>query len=77
VPDLLPQIVELETMVDIDVTYRRDAASGLWLPSKMSEVYEGPISQGTREPVVGRCLGTARYSDFKRFETSTRIVPPQ
>ena len=75
--DLMPRIVEIETRVDIDVTYRRDAASGIWLPSKMSELYEGPISRGTRDPVVGRCLGTARYSDFKRFETSTKIVLPQ
>ena len=75
--DLLPRIVDLETLVDIDVTYRRDAASGFWLPARMSEVYEGPIPRGTKTPVAGRTVGTAQYSDFKRFETSVKIVLPK
>lgn len=70
-------IVELESLVDIDVTYRRDKTSGLWLPDRMSEIYEGPIPRGTKPPVLGRTVGTARYSDFKRFETSVRIVIPK
>lgn len=78
-PDWLagPGIVELESLVDVDVTYRRDTTSGIWLPDRMSEVYEGPIPRGTKPPVLGRTVGTARYSGFKRFETSVRIVVPK
>ena len=69
--------VELESLVDIEVTYKPEAASGIWLPARMTEVYEGPITLGTRAPVLGRAVGSARYSDFKRFETSARIVGPK
>lgn len=70
-------MAEIESLVDIDVTYSREAASGFWLPSKMTEVYEGPVTLGTRAPMQGRSVGSARYSDFKRFETSGRLVPPK
>ena len=70
-------MAEIESLVDIDVTYSREVASGFWLPSKMTEVYEGPITLGTRAPMQGRSVGSARYSDFKRFETSGRLVPPK
>jgi hypothetical protein len=73
----VPGIVELESLVDVEVTYRRDKTSGIWLPDKMSEVYEGPIPRGTKTPVLGRTVGTARYSEFRRFETSVRIVIPK
>jgi hypothetical protein len=75
--DLTPSIVELESLVDIDVTYRPEANSGIWMPVKMTEVYEGPIPRGTRAPVRGRAVGQASYSDFKRFETSVKIVVPR
>lgn len=75
--DMLGGFVELESLVDIDVTYRKEPASGIWLPSKMTEVYEGPITLGTRAPMLGRSVGSARYSDFRRFETSGRLVPPK
>ena len=70
-------MVEIDSLVDIDVTYGRETVSGMWLPSKMTEVYEGPITLGTRAPMQGRAVGSARYSDFKRFETSGRLVPPK
>jgi hypothetical protein len=75
--DLSPAIVELESLVDIDVTYRPEANSGIWMPVKMTEVYEGPIPLGTRAPVRGRTVGQASYSNFKRFETSAKIVVPR
>ena len=75
--DLSPAIVELESLVDIDVTYRPEANSGIWMPVKMTEVYEGPIPLGTRAPVRGRTVGQASYSNFKRFETSVKIVVPR
>lgn len=75
--NLSPRIVELDSLVDIDVMYRREANSGIWMPAKMTEVYEGPIPRGTQAPVRGRTVGEASYSDFKRFETSVRIVVPR
>jgi hypothetical protein len=68
---------EIETLADIEVTYRRDASSGLWLPAQMTELYDGPITLGTRAPMTGRAVGRATYSDFKRFETSVKIVIPR
>ena len=75
--DMFPSIVELESLVDIEVTYRPEAGSGIWMPAKMTEVYEGPIPLGTRAPVRGRTVAEASYSNFKRFETSVRIVVPR
>lgn len=75
--DMFPTIGTVQSSADIDVTYRRDAAVGMWLPAKMSEVYEGPVSRGTKGPVAGRTVGLAQYSGFRRFETSVRIVVPQ
>ena len=70
--DLSPRIVELDSLVDIDVTYRPETSSGIWMPAKMTEVYEGPIPRGTQAPARGRTVGEASYSNFKRFETSVR-----
>jgi len=75
--DMFPSIVELDSLVDIEVTYRREAASGIWMPVKMTELYEGPIPLGTRAPVRGRTVAEASYSNFKRFETSVKIVVPR
>lgn len=72
-----PVMREIESSAEIDVTYRRDPDSSLWLPAKMSEVYEGAIPRGTAAPLVGRAAGLAKYSGFRRFETSVRIVPPR
>jgi len=40
-------------------------------------LYEGPIPLGTRAPVRGRTVAEASYSNFKRFETSVKIVVPR
>lgn len=65
----------MESFADIDVTFTRDAAMGVWLPLRMTETYEGPIPRGTRTPIVGRATATAEYSTYRRFETSGRVVP--
>jgi hypothetical protein len=65
----------------IDVTYARDERLGLWLPATMKERHETDIVEGGRSafgaaPASARLtvvVGTATYSDFKRFET-TAIV---
>jgi hypothetical protein len=75
--DLLPSIVELDSLVDIEVTYRPETGSGIWMPAKMTELYEGPIPRGTDAPMRGRTVAEASYSSFKRFETSVKIVIPR
>jgi hypothetical protein len=51
------------------VDYRRNAKLALWVPSRMEERYEqiGGINDSLH------CIAT--YSNFRRFETSSRILP--
>jgi len=51
------------------VTYGRDAKLAGWMPLVMEERY-AQRRDGTEEEVT--C--TATYSNFRRFETSARIV---
>jgi len=55
--------------VSIVVDFQRDARLGLWVPSRMDERYDEISGDSTR------C--TARYSNFRRFETSGRMIVPQ
>lgn len=78
------QHVEQVTEAQIDVTYAHDSSSGMWLPARMEERYvrslEGnghrPLSGpwGGDSPTLERIRCTAVYSNFRRFETSGRIV---
>lgn len=52
----------------IDVTYQHVDALDMWLPESMIEMFEG-----SRGSVVERTRGEARYSNYRRFETSGRI----
>ena len=49
---------------EIVVTYQKDAAVGMWVPSRMEEKYSGGASGATT---------VATYKDFKRFQTSAKI----
>jgi len=50
------------------IDYRREASLDMLVPAKMQEVY----AAGTP---YERVNGVATYSNFRRFETSARIVP--
>lgn len=67
----------LESRADIEVTYRRDRQLSIWVPAKMVEAYEGAIPRVNRRPVLGTARSIATYSDFRQFETSTKIVTPK
>jgi hypothetical protein len=71
--DLMDQR-DVKSVADIEVTYARDDKLGLWLPSKMSEQYEGSIKLPTRPPFQGTSTTRATYSDFKQFGTGTRVT---
>lgn len=64
---------EIETSAEIETTYSRHPEIGVWLPSKMSEQYVGPIRMGGRPPVVGTSNTRASYSDFKQFGTGATL----
>jgi YD repeat-containing protein len=64
--------------VTIVVRFARDPKLGMWLPAEMRETYSVPLMVGTMGVERGTILsGTARYSNFRRFQvtTDTQIVP--
>jgi hypothetical protein len=63
---------ELETNADIEVTFKKVAEMGLWLPADMSEQYQGPI-YGLKAPTEGRSSTRASYSAYKKFGTGAAI----
>jgi hypothetical protein len=51
----------------VTVRYARDKRLNAWVPSQMEEeYYAGAV----------RVSGLARYSDYRRFETDGRLLPP-
>lgn len=67
----------LETYAEVEVTYRREGRFALWLPWRMSEAYQGPIPRASGPPILGRADCKAEYSNYRRFETSAKIVAPK
>jgi VWFA-related protein len=67
----------LESYADIEVTYQRNPELAMWLPVRMAEEYQGPIMRLNRPPVQGISRATAVYTDYKSFETDTRVVGPK
>lgn len=65
---------------NVEVTYARDPRLGIWLPATMKERHDGFLEKASS---AGRgirtvaehsaVMGTATYSDFKRFEMSAII----
>lgn len=66
-------IGRIESSADIEVTYHRPEGMTLWLPFTMVELYEGPIRIKAKS-IAGRATTNAKYSDFKTFDTSIKIV---
>jgi hypothetical protein len=75
--DIFPVMQRIESRADVEVTFQKDPRFGVWLPAKMSELYEGPILQGTGGAVTGRASAVAKYTDYRRFETSATLVTPK
>jgi hypothetical protein len=55
--------------VSISVEFRRDQRLELWVPSRMDERYDQGLGDFTT------C--SAQYSNFRRFETSGRVISPK
>ena len=71
------QMSTIQSRAEIEVTFRHDPQLQLWLPSRMSEEYQGAIPRIIRRPIAGTARSIATYSDFKQFETSAKIVTPK
>jgi VWFA-related protein len=65
---------ELESRADVEVTYRRDPRLGMWVPVSMAEEYQGAIARPGQSSILGTTRSVATYSDYRQFETSTRIT---
>jgi hypothetical protein len=59
----------IEASVDVD--YRYETKLNMWVPRRMEEKYAEAATGGERVD----CLST--YSNYRRFETSGRLVSPQ
>jgi hypothetical protein len=57
--------------VSVDVEYRRDAKLETWVPRRMDEEYVEAMTGGQRV----NCSST--YSNYRRFETSGRLLIPE
>lgn len=67
------RIPQRETTMAVDVDYRRDDRFHMWVPARMHEVYRYSRSSILLESV--ECV--ASYSNFRRFETSGRMILPK
>jgi len=65
-----------DTTMSTTVDYRRDAKLAMWVPGRMHEL----IEQRAAVPAQGRAIlserieCTAEYTNYRRFETSGRII---
>jgi hypothetical protein len=66
-------IDKMESEADIEVTYGKPPGIDLWFPVAMTELYTGPIKVKVT-PVMARATTRAKYSDFRQFNTSMKIV---
>ncbi len=64
---------KMESEADIEVTYAKPPGIDLWFPASMVELYQGPIKVKVT-PVMARATTRAKYSDFRQFNTSIKIV---
>ncbi len=68
----------IDSMADIEVTYKKHDKFGVWLPDKMTEMYAGGIVTRTgTPPKSGTATTRASYSDFKQFDTGVKINIPK
>ena len=67
------ELNKMESEADIEVTYAKPAGIDLWFPASMVELYQGPIKVKVT-PVMARTTTRAKYSDFRQFGTSIKIV---
>jgi hypothetical protein len=63
-----------DTYATVDVEYKPDARLSIWLPWRMKEQYAQWLVMRGAYVMGERVECTATYSNFRRFETSARIL---
>jgi hypothetical protein len=64
-----------KSSVSVTVSYKPDAKLAILVPAEMVEIYESPYrSRFNDTESMSKVNCRAAYSDFKRFETSGRVV---
>jgi len=71
----------LATHATVTVTFAHNAKLDRWLPLQMDETYArqgtgGTFFVKTPGPFTERIECVAKYTNYRRFETSGRVVPP-
>jgi hypothetical protein len=61
-----------DTIATVTTDYRWNTKLEMWVPGRMSEGYTQSISRRIAEHI--ECV--AEYSNFRRFETSSRVIAP-
>ncbi len=82
--DLVIKDPSTNTEADISVNYRFDARLGIAVPFRMAEVYVQTVIRNVAPAgspqrlltMTERIECVATYSNYRRFETSGRLVPP-
>jgi len=65
-----------QTTMSTEVDYRRDVKLAMWVPGRMRETIVQRAQEPTKKSVVSeRIQCTATYTNYRRFETSGRIIP--
>ena len=63
---------------EVDVTYAQDRKIGGWVPSRMNEVFnQAPRDTGAENTITDLVTCVSVYSNFRRFETTTRLLTPK
>jgi hypothetical protein len=65
---------EAPVYAHVSVDYDLDSRLNTILPARMQDVYAGVASGRAGARAMSRVEGVASYSDFKRFETSSRLI---
>jgi hypothetical protein len=61
-----------DTIATVTVDYGWNPRLSMWVPARMDEGYTQQISRRVAEHI--ECV--AEYSNFRRFETSSRLIVP-
>jgi hypothetical protein len=65
----------IDTFVRVTVTYKADERLGMLVPGGMNEEYKGAyIDRASNRSRIEQISCKAVYSDFKKFETSGRVI---
>jgi len=72
---------ELGTQASLTATFAHNAKLDRWLPARLEETYVrqgvgGNFFNRTPGPFVERVTCVATYGNYRRFETSARVLPP-